>query len=133
MRANFYIYKRKPRSAQGKVVFYVQFRSEDGGLSSALSTGQHTKASAQTWVHNFLKKGGSVPSHGRLTFGDFAKGWWVPETCPYVRAKRARGFHISDAYIRFRRDNLRLHVLPGFGDRKLTEISPKMIEEWVLG
>ncbi|MCX7039201.1 MAG: hypothetical protein NT005_08735, partial [Spirochaetes bacterium] len=131
-RQPFYIYKR--RRGKQDPIYYVQFRGSDGELGKAITTQQTSKAAATTWVANYLAKGNDRGlGVGKGTFADFAKGWWVPETCPYVRAKRARGFHISDSYIDFRRANLRLHVMPVFGEVKLADITPRMIEEWVLG
>ena len=131
-RQAFYIYKR--RRGKQDPIFYVQFRGADGVLGKSISTQQTSKAAATTWVACYLAENNDRQTGAASgTFGDFARGWWVPETCPYVRAKRARGFHISDSYIDFRRNNLKLHVLPIFGEVRLTEITPRMIEDWVLG
>jgi len=53
--------------------------------------------------------------------------------CPYIRAKTARGFHISKAYAAVRKSYLDRYVIRDFGKTKLTGITPKMIESWIMG
>lgn len=131
-KADFYIFKRSPKNKKCKPIYYCQFRDKDGKLSSALSTGQTSRATATSWVLSFLRKGGYVPSSGKLTFGEYAQDWWT-SACPYCRSRKARGFSFSDKYIELQRGNLTRHVLPTFGDVKLNEITVKMIDDWVLG
>ncbi len=124
----FYLHKRTGK----KPVFYVQFRGENGQISSAISTGQSSKSAAERWAFDFLKKGGSLPTQGRLTFEQYAADWWIFEKCPYCRAKMARGFHISRAYAAVRRSYLNRYVLPEFGAVKLSDINPRKIEAWLM-
>jgi integrase len=129
-RQNFYIYKR--RRGKQPAIFYVQFRGGDGALGAAISTQQTTKAAATTWVANYLAK--LTDKHlpgGRGTFAEFSAGWWTKD-CPYCNWRRAHGFHISDAYMDFRRRDLDLHVLPFLGDKKLADITSDMIDDWAM-
>lgn len=132
MAKSFYLYRRKPKG-KGKGVYYVQFRGEGRSRSSAVSTGQTSKSAAETWAIDFLRKGGILPTQGRMTFAQYAEGWWLWGRCPYIKGKIARGFHISPGYAAVRRSYLVHYVLPQFGHVKLAGITPRMIEAWVMG
>ncbi len=133
MAKNFYLFKRATRR---KPVYYVQFRGEGGARSTAISTGQTSKSAAETWAIDFLRKGGSLPTAGRQTFGQYSADWWRWEgekpQCPYIKGKLARGFNISRGYAAVRRSYLDRYVLPEFKDVKLSAINPRMIEAWVM-
>ena len=131
MRKAFYLYKRERKS--GRPVFYMQLPAENGGRTSAISTGQTNRTAAEHWAMDFLKKGGSLPAQGRMTFEQYGENWWNFEKCPYIKGKTARGFHISQGYARVRRSYLERHVLPSFGKTKLSNITPRQIESWVMG
>ncbi len=111
----------------------MQFPGENGTRSTALSTGQTSRTAAETWTRDFLRKGGSLPAQGRLTFEQYAADWWIYELCPYIKGRTARGFHISQAYARARRSYLTRYLIPRFGALRLTEIKPAMIEDWLMG
>ena len=53
----FNLYKR-PTQKKNKYIWYVRFYNEDGNRLTACSTGQTTKAAAETWVYELLKKKG---------------------------------------------------------------------------
>ena len=72
-----------------------------------------------------------MPTRSGLTFETFAKGWWEPEHV-YARGKVARGKRISRSYLQVRKSNLTKHLLPAFGRIKLENITPRMVEEWLL-
>jgi hypothetical protein len=78
-RKKFYVFKRK-----GKRVYQAQFRDEiTGNLSSAISTGQTSRAAAENWCIDFLNRGGSVAAaQGRMTFEQYAENWWILGKCP---------------------------------------------------
>lgn len=130
MRKQFYLHKR-PRK-KGKPIFYVSFPGENGSRSTALSTGQTSKTAAENWAREFLAKGGSLPMQGRLTTGEYAEKWWTDE-CDYIAGRVARGHHISKGYARVRRSYLTRYLIPQFGNMRLTEMSAKMVEEWLMG
>ncbi len=68
------------------------------------------RAQAGTWT---------APNTGRLTLERLAEEWWA--TVVHLRpATRAR----------YERD-LRLHVLPQFGETQLARISPRDVRAWV--
>jgi integrase len=122
------VFKRKR-----KRIYYAMFRDENGTRSAAISTGQSSKAAAERWCIEFLKKGGTLPTGGRLTFEQFAADWWIYDRCPYIKGRTARGFHISRGYARVRRSYLERYLLPRFGKLRLVSITPAAIESWLMG
>ena len=83
---------RRPTTKTKKSIFYCQFYDEYGNRMTAVSTGQTSRAAAETWAYEQLKKGVIAPEKN-LTFEQWVKkeGWWDYERCTYVRSKRARG------------------------------------------
>ena len=126
----FNLYKR-PTTKNGKYIYYVQFYDEYGNRLTARSTGQTSKAAAENWSYEQLRKG-IIATDKNITFGRFAKDWWIWDKCQYVKGRRARGANISRAYIDSMRRILDLHILPFFRDKKLQKINSRMIENWVM-
>lgn len=138
MSKQFYFYARK---RQGKPsVWYVRFRRKDGSISSqCTSTGQLTKKAAEEWVLAELVAGRLSPERevaaarpDAPTFAEYAGDWWVWGKCPYMRGKEARGFHFARAYADTRRSYLTHYVVPRFGTLRLPEITPLMVDRWIL-
>jgi hypothetical protein len=126
----FNLYKR-PTTKNGKYIYYVQFYDDNGNRLIARSTGQTSKAAAENWSYEQLRKG-IIATDKNITFGRFAKDWWIWDKCQYVNGRRARGSNIPRAYIDSMRRMLDLHILPYFKDKKLQKINSRMIETWVM-
>ncbi len=67
----FSIYKRLV-GRKKRLVFYVQFRDENGKRLSAISSGQSSRAAAETLAIELLKNG-TIPTKAHLTFGKYAE------------------------------------------------------------
>jgi hypothetical protein len=52
---------------------------------------------------------------------EFTKHFWDYEQCDYVKARLARGQHISK------------YILPTFGGMHLDKITTPFIEKWIFG
>jgi hypothetical protein len=131
MHKEFCLHKRPRRS--GKPVFYVQFPGDNNTRSTVISTGQTSKTAAENWAKQFLRNGGSVPARGRLTFAQFAERWRIYDECLYIKGCTARGFYMSRGYAGVRRPYLERYLVPRFGKLRLTEITPDVIETWLIG
>ncbi len=129
-KAPFSLHKR-PTRRKNRFIYYVQFRDQEGNYTSALSTGQTSKSAASSWATEYLKQG-HVPIQRGFTFERYSKDWWIWDRCAYIKSRLARGYTVSKRYAEESRRNLEKHLIPQFGDRKLTDISPKDIETWVL-
>jgi hypothetical protein len=61
MPARPFILCRRPTTRKDRYVYYAQFRDEAGKRSSAVSTGQTSRAAAESWANQWLKNG-KIPS-----------------------------------------------------------------------
>jgi len=132
-RKPFQVFSRKiARSRQRKPIVVFYYRIWNGSQrSSARSTGQTSRAAAESWVHEQLKAG-SLSPRKNPTFKDYAAKWWLWDECPYVTGKRARGRRIGRSYVEACRGYLDRHVMPYLGHLRISEISPKRIEHMVM-
>lgn len=126
----FNIYKR-PTTKKNKHIYYVQFYDEEGNRLPGRSSGQTSKAAAETWAHEQLKRGIITPQK-EISFGKYAEAWWDYDRCPYIQGKLARGFEISRTHAQDMRSTLTRHILPYFAEKKLQKINARMIEKWML-
>jgi integrase len=126
----FNIYKR-PTIKKNKHIYYVQFYDEEGNRLPGRSSGQTSRAAAETWAHEQLKRGIITPKKD-ITFGKYAEPWWDYDRCPYIQGKLARGFVLSRTHASDMRNILTKHVLPYFENKKLQKINAPMIEKWML-
>ena len=126
----FNLYKRSTKKP-GKFIYYCQFYDESGNRMTAVSTGQTSKAAAETWAIEQIKRG-IITSDKNITFAQYAQSWWVWDECSYVKSRIARGATITRSYVDSMRGYLQNHILPYFGDTKLQKISSNMIEKWLM-
>ncbi len=119
----FYFRKR------GEYWYYRTF--DDSGKEISRSTGQTSKGAAINWLNEQVQKGNIVAGNN-LTFGKYASNWWIWDKCNYIKAKLLRGSRISRNYADAQRSYLEHHILPYFGNIKLTKIKTKDIETWLL-
>lgn len=125
----FSIYKRLV-GRKKRVIFYVQFRDENGKRLPGRSSGQSSKSAAEVWAIEQLAKG-IIPTKANLTFSRYAEPWFIWGKCEYIQRKMDRGISISRGYADTRRINLVKNILPFFGSNKLTSIKPYMVESWI--
>lgn len=132
MARRFYLYARK---RPGKPdLWYVQWRSGDGHVSSGVCTGHTEKDKAEAWAVEHLLNGETTKarkSKGQ-TFEEWAAPWWYFETCPYIREKLANGFNISKGYAEVRRSYLDRHLVPEFGELSLSQLTPSMFRDYKM-
>lgn len=66
----------------GKYIYYVRFRDPytDKRLP-AISTGQTSKAAAEAYAVEYLKKG-TITSKANINFSQYAQDWWLWDKCP---------------------------------------------------
>ncbi|MDF1567886.1 MAG: hypothetical protein P1P77_07675 [Spirochaetaceae bacterium] len=73
-----------------------------------------------------------IPAKGENQFfSDYAKGWWDWDTCEYLAYRRTRR-RITRSYADTAALNLRKHILPYFGKKRLKEINVYQIERWMV-
>lgn len=125
----FNLYRRPTRN--GKCIYYVQFYDDTGKRLTAKSTGQTSKAAAESWAYEQLKNG-HIITKKNITFGQYARDWWVWGHCLYIKSRLARGANISRGYVDSMRTYLEQHILPSFGNSRLQKITPDMIMQWLM-
>ena len=92
----FHLYPRP--NSNGKNIWYVRFYDESGNRMSAGDTGQTSKAAAENWAHEQLKRG-VITTQKNISFGKYAENWWEWDKCSYVKGRLARGRNLSRRYI----------------------------------
>ena len=127
-REPYTLYSRKNK--KGQKIWYFRI-TDDSGRSSGRSTYQISKTAARTHVVELIKSG-QIDKKKDQRFRDYAKDWWLWDRCRYIRGKRARGARISQSYVDIRRGYLETHVLPYFGNRKLSTITADDVEEFLM-
>ena len=128
-RQDYTLYPRK--TVKGKKVYYYRTYDEDGKRTSGRSTGQTSKAAARRWVRDQIEKRSIVPGKD-ITFGKYAENWWVWGQCYYISKEILKGRRLSHDYADTNRSYLRNNILPYFSDMRLTSITSKKIEAWML-
>ena len=125
----FNLYRRPTRN--DKWIYYVQFYDDTWKRLTGKSTGQTSKAAAEAWAYEQLKNG-RVITKKNITFGQYARDWWIWDRCLYIRSRLACGTNISRGYADSMRTYLEQHILPCFGSTRLQKITPEMIERWLM-
>jgi hypothetical protein len=129
-RKPYSLFKRKESLKDGRPIFYVRFRDEEGNLITK-SSGLTSKTAAEAWAITKIKEG-RVSARSKLTFGQYAEKWWVWGECEYIAGKLARGKSISRSYAETMRIYLTRHILPIFKNKRLAAITTGIIEGWFL-
>ena len=112
----------------GRAVWYYRY-FHHGRRMPGQSTGETSLALAREYVMKLYNEGRLSPA-SRLTFSDYATGWWQPG-CAYVRSQEERGKTLSASYLATMRGYLAHHTLPFFADTRLVEISSASIQRFL--
>lgn len=122
----------------------VLFRREDGiyyyyfykfGKRIRRSTGERRKGRAQSIVEERVANNDLMNELEKIlppTFGEFAKPFWDFETCPILTDKILRGGHFTKGLADTNRRNVQKYLVPAFGKKYLPEITPAMVNRWLL-
>jgi hypothetical protein len=126
----FNLFKRKGK--RGNYIYYVRFwNSETNKIIKTLSSGKFTIKDASRWAleqiqeYNFLKAK-SIP-----TFQSYTENWFVWDECTFIEKQLAKGKRFSRSHADGRRGILKNHLLPYFGNKKLTDIRVIDIENFM--
>jgi len=127
-RKPFYFQARKGKKG---VTYYIRFNNSDGTLLPARSSGQRTKAAAETWAYEQLKEG-IIGKDKDITFFEYARDFWQWDKCEYVKSKLVRGKMISRRYVDEMYRLLHNHIMPYFKNMKLSQIKRRTIEGFIF-
>ena len=122
----------------------VLYRREDGyyyyyfyryGRRIRRSTGTKRKGRALAIVDERKALGDLLNETARIlppTFREFAQPFWIFDTCPILTDRILRGGHFSKGLADTNRRNVIKYLIPTFGDKFLPEITPSMVNRWLL-
>ena len=120
-----------PRELQsGKVVYYYQFRDEEGRRSSAKSTGCTTLSSAKRFCQK-LYNSGELTRITSYTFSVFVKDFFSKEG-EWYKWKVVNNSKITDETIMSYNKFLNKQLMPYFENRKIDEITRADVKNWII-
>ena len=99
------------------------------------STGERKRSEALLVIHERLLKDNLLNEKRKktdLTFSEFAEPFWAPETCPILKDKVLRGGRYSKQRAKTFWLNTRKYLFPTFGALRLSNITPDMVNSWLL-
>lgn len=134
-REPYTLLRRKTNS--GKYVYYYRTYDENGKRTTARSTGQTSRGKASQYCQDLISKGVLIPSK-EITFSAFVNSWhwWEWGKCHYTLSKNALAPPgkpaISVNTINTNSGYFRNHIEEYFSEKKLGEITPRIIENWQL-
>jgi len=121
-----------PRTlASGLKVYYYQCYDDKGRRQWAKSTGLTKKTEANEYVMRLFRQGLLVPEQKKPTFAEFSNGWWDIETCKYLKWRQLHE-PITDSTLTIYQANFKNHIKDYFANFKLDEITPLVIENWLV-
>ena len=129
IKATFTLFKRTMPSGHG--VYYYQCYDQKGRRQFAKSTGKSIKTEANEYCLMLFKNGLLVPEQKKPTFAEFSAGWWDIETCRYLKWRELHE-PITDSTLIIYQGNFRNHIKDYFAKFRLDEITPLVIENWLL-
>jgi integrase len=129
IKAIFTVFGRKLLS--GKMVYYYQCYDENGKRQWAKSTGLNKKTEAVAYCMKLYRDGLLIPEQKVPTFAEFSNGWWVLETCRYLKWRQLHE-PITKSTITIHKSNFDIHIKDYFAKYRRDEITPDVIEGWLL-
>jgi len=129
IKAVFTVFAR--RLASGKQVYYYQCYNDKGKRQWAKSTGISKKTEAVAYCMKLFREGLLIPEQKLPTFAEFSDGWWNIETCRYLKWRELHE-PLSKGTVSVHRDNFKNHIKDYFSKFLLNEITPDIIENWLL-
>jgi len=122
---------------------FVLFKNSNGiwyyyvyrwGKRPKRSTGEKRKSAALAVVLDRIAAGDILNEKDirPSLFRDFAQPFWNFDTCPIITDKVIRGGHYSKQFAETNYNNTRKYLIPAFGTKVLPEITPAIINAWLL-
>lgn len=131
---NYYtLYKRD----NGKWSYYCY---DEEGKRHSRSTNQKTKGKAIEVINARIADGKLIYPDGSpiryerkgMLFREYFRDFYLEDKCPMAEIDRKRGIENTRAWQQVCRAYLRKYIMPDFGDKVISEITPYMIQSWLL-
>ena len=108
-----------PRTRKDSDIWYCYIYDQNGHRKYR-STGTSNKTKARAYVLKKYRDGTLFEFKAKeVLFKDFAKPFWIWETCPIVNFKIKRGGTLAKGYCRSSRFLLDQKIIPAFGDKPI--------------
>ena len=121
-----------PRTlASGRIVYYYQYRDENGRRSCALSTGETVLSKAKRKIQKMYNDGELIKKKEAPLFSKFTDGFFDKDG-KYYEYQAATGKPIKDSTLDSYVKILANQLLPFFGEKKLSDINKSAIKDWVV-
>jgi integrase len=125
MKREWGLFKRKRK--KGFVWYYWYY--DENGVRQQKSTGKSLKHEAIDYVEDQFSETSTNP---HITLQEFAEGFFDWETSNWLKRRSARGYSVTKPMAAMRSGHLENHILPQFGQKKVTEIKAIEVEDWLL-
>ena len=119
------------KDVNGREIYYFWYYKPDGTRAQK-STGQVVKQKALQVVSDLLADDYIFIQDHKLLFKQFAQDFWIKDSCPIYQAKLKRGKKLSSQYLLECRIVLDKYITPAFGDYRITDITPALIDTWLV-
>lgn len=131
MHGYYFLIKRHFKSG---IIYYFKSYYLDETLSSAKSTGCRTKAAAKIYCDTLLKEG-RINTGSNCTFAQYASHFF-DDNSVWIQDRKFLGTPehpaISELYIKKLRGELNNYLLPYFGEKKFSCITPTEVKRYRL-
>lgn len=119
-----------PRTLKsGRVVYYFQYRDENGRRSTIRSTGETVLSKAKRKVQQLYNSGAFFKKESDIEFRDYAKDFFAKDG-KYYKFQSVVGKPIKDSTLKSYTQLLNVEILPFFGEKKLSTITKEVVKEW---
>lgn len=125
----YIIFPRKLES--GRVVYYFQYRDENGKRSTIRSTGETVLSKAKRKVQQLYNSGAFTKKESDIVFKAYAKDFFAKDG-KYYKFQSVVGKPIKDSTLKSYTQLLSVEILPFFAEKKLSAITKETIKEWVV-
>lgn len=105
------------------------FYSVENGRRVAHSTKSTDKVEAEKRARAFLEP---MNAGAQTLIEDWAADFFIPGKCRYLAAQDAAGKGVSEGTALGRRSHLTTWILPAFGKRAISSISPGELRDWII-
>lgn len=120
-----------PRTLKsGKIVYYYQFRDENGIRSPAYSTGTSNKAQARRFCNQLYNEGRFQKNSSQL-FKTFTENFFNDDST-YLKWKTTSGNDLAKSTVASYKRLLENQLLPYFSDMPLSKISVDTVKKWII-
>jgi integrase len=128
MGTGFSLFKRGKESGAGK--YYVRFFDEAGELIKTMASGESSKAAATLFAQKIIDQGFLKSCHDPF-IKDFLQDFWADDS-RYVKLEANRGRNLTLGHLKKSRDVASKQVIPYLGKKRLSDIRPTDIEDWMI-